>query len=50
MMAMHKILKPRNAIGRLYVSRKEGGRELASVEEDGSTQGIKSSFKRAKKH
>ena len=31
-MTMHKVLNPRNVIDRLYVSRKEGGRGLASFE------------------
>ena len=30
---MHKVLHPRNDIDRLYVSRKEGGRGLASIED-----------------
>ena len=30
---MHKALHPRDDIDRLYVSRKEGGRELASIED-----------------
>ena len=29
---MHKALHPRNDVDRLYVSRKEGGRRLASIE------------------
>ena len=35
---MHKVLHPRNDVDRLYVSRKEGGRGLASV--DASKQGL----------
>ena len=30
---MHKPLHPRHAVDRLYVSRKEGGRGLASIED-----------------
>ena len=30
---MHKALHPRNDVDRLYVSRKEEGRELASIED-----------------
>ena len=39
-MAMHKALHPRDDVDRLFVSRKEGGRELASIEDnfDASTQ------------
>ncbi len=33
LMTMHKALHPRNEIDRLYVSRKERGRELASIED-----------------
>ena len=33
LMTMHKTLHPRDDVGRLYVSRKEGGRELASIED-----------------
>ncbi len=33
LMTMHKALHPRNDIDRLYVSRKERGRELASIED-----------------
>ena len=33
LMAMHKALHPRDDIDRLYVSRKEGGRGLASIED-----------------
>ena len=31
-MTMHKVLHPRDDINRLYVSRKERGRRLASME------------------
>ena len=30
---MHKVLHPRDDVDRLYVSRKEGGRGLASIED-----------------
>ena len=32
-MTMHNALHPRDDVDRLYVSRKEGGRELASIED-----------------
>ena len=32
-MTMHKALYPRDDVDRLYVSRKEGGRGLASIED-----------------
>ena len=32
-MTMHKALHPRDDIDRLYVSRKEGGRGLASIKD-----------------
>ena len=32
-MTMHKALQPRDDVDRLYVSRKEGGRGLASIED-----------------
>ena len=37
---MHKALHPRDDVNRLYVSRKEGGRGLASIEDsvDASVQ------------
>ena len=40
LMSMHKALHPRDDVDRLYVSRKEGGRGLASSEDsvDASTQ------------
>ena len=43
LMTMHKALHPRDDIDRLYVSRKEGGRELASIEDtaDASIQRLK---------
>ena len=36
-MAMHKALHPRDDVDRLYVSRKEGGRGLASIEDSVDT-------------
>ena len=33
LMTMHKALHPRDEVDRLYVSRKEGGRGLASIED-----------------
>ena len=33
LMTMHKALHPRDDIDRLYVSRKQGGRGLASIED-----------------
>ena len=33
LMTMHKALHPREAVDRLYVSKKEGGRGLASMED-----------------
>ena len=40
---MHKALHPRDDVDRLYVSRKEGGRGLASIEDstDASIQRLK---------
>ena len=32
-MTMHKVLYPRDDVDRLYVSRKEGGREHARIED-----------------
>ena len=32
-MTMHKVLHPRDDVDRLYVSRKEGGRRLASIKD-----------------
>ena len=42
-MTMHKALHPRDDVHRLYVSRKEGGRGLASIEDsvDASIQRLK---------
>ena len=33
LMTMHKALHPRDDVDRLYVSRKEGGRGVASIED-----------------
>ena len=33
LMTMHKALHPRDNVDRLYVSRKEGGKGLASIED-----------------
>ena len=43
LMTMHKALHPRDDVDRLYVSRKEGGRGLASIEDsvDASIQWLK---------
>ena len=43
LMTMHKALHPRDDIDRLYISRKEGGRGLASIEDtvDASIQRLK---------
>ena len=43
LMTMHKALHPRDDVDRLYVSRKEGGRGLASIEHsiDASIQQLK---------
>ena len=43
LMTIHKALHPRDDIDRLYVSRKEGGRGLASIEDsvDASLQRLK---------
>ncbi len=37
LMTMHKALHPRDDVDRLYVSRKEGGRGLASIEDSFDT-------------
>ena len=39
---MHKALHPRDDVDRLYVTRKEGGRRLACIEDsvDASIQGL----------
>ena len=35
LMTMHKVLHPRDDVDILYVSRKEGGRRLVSIEDSG---------------
>ena len=42
-MTLHKVLHPRDDVHRQYVSRKEGGRRLASIEDsvDASIQRLK---------
>ena len=49
-MTMHKALHPRDDVDRLYVSRKEGGRGLASIEDsvDASIQRLKNIYKNTK--
>ena len=37
LMIMHKALHPRNVVDRLYVSSKEGGRELVGIEDSVDT-------------
>ena len=37
LITVHKALHPRDAVDRLYVSRKEGGRGLASIEDSVDT-------------
>ena len=37
LMTMHKALHPRHDVERLYVSRKEGGRGLANIEDSVDT-------------
>ena len=48
---MHKTLHPRDGVDRLYVSRKEGGRRLAGIEDcvDVSTQELENYIKKTKK-
>ena len=48
LMTMHKALHPRDDVDRLYVSRKEGGRGLASIEDgvDASIQRLKDYIKK----
>ena len=47
-MTMHKALQPRNDVDRLYVSRKEGGRGLASTEysADATVQRLENNIKK----
>ena len=51
LMTMHKALYPRDVVDRIYVSRKEGKRKLASVEDciDKSIQGLEVYIKKSKK-
>ena len=51
-MTKRKASHSEDGIDRLFVSRKEGGRELATIEDsvDASIQGIDECLKRAKKH
>ena len=37
LMSMHKALHPRNHVEKLYVPRKEGGKEFASIEDSVDT-------------
>ena len=48
LMTVHKALHPRDDVDRLYVSRKEGGRGLASIEDsvDASIQRLKEDIQR----
>ena len=50
-MTMHMTLHPRDDRDRLYISRKEGGRELVSIEDsfDVSIGRLEDYIKRAKK-
>ena len=47
LMAMHKALHPRNDVHRLYISIKEGGRELIGIDDsiDASIQRLKTTWK-----
>ena len=47
-MTMHKVLHPRDDVERLYVSRKEGGRGLASIQDsvDASIQRLKDNIEK----
>ena len=47
---MHKSLHPRDDINKLYVSRNEGGRRLASIKDsiDPSIQGLRVNLKKRK--
>ena len=51
LMMMHKALDSRDAIDRLHVSRKEGGRGLTSIDNsvDTSIGGLKGYIKKVKK-
>ena len=50
-MTMHKALHPRDDVNRLYVSRKEGGRGLASIEDsvDASIQRLEDCIEKYKR-
>ena len=37
LMTMHKVLYPWDDVDRIYISRKEGGREITSIEDSGDT-------------
>ena len=47
-MAMHKALHPRDDVDRVYVSRKEGGRGLTSIEDsvNASIQGLEDNIEK----
>ena len=49
-MTMHKALHPRDDSDRLYVTRKEGGRRLASMEDsvDELIRGLEDNIKKSK--
>ena len=51
LMTMHKAIHPSNDKDRQYVSRKDGGRQLASIEDsvDASIQGHEDYIKKSKK-
>ena len=51
LMTMHKALHPRDDVNRLYVSRKEGGRGLASIEDtvDASIQRLEDYIEKHKR-
>ena len=51
LMTMHKALHRRDDVGGLYVSRKEGGRRLASIQDrvDASIHRLKDYIKKARR-
>ena len=51
-MTMHKALNPKNILDRQYVTRKEGGRGLASIEDcvDASIRGLEDYIKKSKEN
>ena len=51
-MVMHKAFPPGDVFGRLYMSRKEGGRGLANIENivDASIQRLEDYFEKHQKH